>query len=101
MLIDNSLKIRDLQSYEAKLHRVRLEQASIANIQDRQRRHEREIELREAAKLNDYNEAQRVLRNQLIYNYYKDNELYEYHLKLLRIAKDISILKGTNVDSFD
>lgn len=88
------------EGYAAKVYRMQLERTYFENIHHRQSQITQEVKQLEATKLEQFTEAQRLLRNQLMYKRYKDTELYEFQCKALKLAKDKQVRLGTKVDVY-
>mgnify|MGYP000887623278 CR=1 FL=1 len=54
----------------------------------------------EASRLNQYNEEQRVARNQRIFKHFKDMELYLFKCRQLVLQENKNIQLGTKVDLY-
>lgn len=70
------------------------------DLADRRRKIQREQKDLESKKLNDFNDSARIARNQMIFDRYKDLELYEFQQRALKLQKDKRIQVGINVDSY-
>lgn len=70
------------------------------DLADRRRKIQQEEKNTESQRLNAFNDSVRIARNQMIFDRYKDMELYEFQQGVLRLQKDKMIQAGTNVDSY-
>lgn len=87
-------------SYAARLYRQQLDQVHAQQIVDRRQKIKEEEKAIEASRLNQYNEEQRLARNQRIYNYYKDMELYLFQRRTFELQENKNIQLGTKVDIY-
>jgi hypothetical protein len=88
------------EGYAAKLYRMQLERTYFENIHRRQNQFTQDVRQLEANKLVQFTEAQRLLRNQMMYKHYKDTELYEFQCRALKLARDKHVRLGTKVDVY-
>lgn len=88
------------EGYAAKVYRMQLERTYFDNLHHRQSQITNEVKQLEASKLIQFSEAQRLLRNQMMYKHYKDMELYEFQCKTLKLAEDKQVRLGTKVDVY-
>lgn len=70
------------------------------DLADRRRKIQQEEKNIESHRLNAFDDSVRIARNQMIFDRYKDMELYEFQRKTLELQKDKRIQVGTNVDSY-
>ena len=87
-------------SYAAKLYRQQLDAMYAQRIVDHRKKITKQDKAIEVSKLNDFGEAQRLARNQMILKQYKDMELYLFQCKKLKLQDDRNIQLGTKVDTF-
>jgi len=87
-------------SYAARVYRQQLDQVHAQQIVDRRQKIKEEEKAIEASRLNQYNEEQRLARNQRIYNYYKDMELYLFQRRTFELQENKNIQLGTKVDIY-
>ena len=85
---------------QIKSFNLKLERMYFDDLADRRRKIQQEEKNNESQKLNDFNDSIRIARNQMIFDRYKDMELYEFQQGVLRLQKDKMIQAGTNVDSY-
>ena len=85
---------------QIKAYNLKLERMYFDDLADRRRKIQQEEKNNESQKLNDFNDSIRIARNQMIFDRYKDMELYEFQQGVLRLQKDKMIQAGTNVDSY-
>jgi hypothetical protein len=88
------------ESYAAKVYRQQLEELYAQRIVEHRQKISEEGKAVEASRLNRYNEEQRVARNQRIYNYFKETELYLFKCRQLQLQQNKNIKLGTKVDLY-
>ena len=87
-------------SYAARVYRQQLDQVHAQQIVDRRQKIKEEEKVIEASRLNRYNEEQRIARNQRIFEYFKDTELYLFKIRALQLQENKNIQLGTKVDLY-
>ena len=87
-------------SYAARVYRQQLDQVHAQQIVDRRQKIKEEEKAIESSRLNQYNEEQRLARNQRIYNHYKDMELYLFQRRTFELQENKNIQLGTKVDLY-
>jgi len=87
-------------SYAARVYRQQLDQVYAQQIVDRRQKIKEEEKAIEVSRLNRYNEEQRLARNQRIFDYFKDTELYLFKLRALQLQENKNIQLGTKVDIY-
>jgi len=87
-------------SYAARVYRQQLDQVHAQQIVDRRQKIKEEEKAIESSRLNQYNEEQRLARNQRIYNHYKDMELYLFQRRTFELQENKNIQLGTKVDIY-
>lgn len=70
------------------------------DLADHRRKIQQEEKNIESQRLNNFNDSVRIARNQMIFDRYKDLELYEFQQRVLKLQRDKMIQVGTNVDSY-
>lgn len=70
------------------------------DLADRRRKIQQEEKNIELQRLNNFNDSVRIARNQMIFDRYKDLELYEFQQRILKLQRDKMIQVGTNVDYY-
>ena len=88
------------EGYAARVYRQQLDQVHAQQIVDRRQKISDEDKAVEASKLNQYNEEQRLARNQRIFKQYKEMELYLFKCRQLELHKNKNIQLGTKVDLY-
>ena len=86
--------------YAARLYQQQLDQVNAQQIVDRKHKIKEEETVIESSRLNQYNEEQRLARNQRIFEQYKNTELYLFKLRALQLQENKNIQLGTKVDLY-
>lgn len=89
------MSTNSIKSFNLKLERMYFD-----DLADRRRKIQQEEKNIESHRLNAFDDSVRIARNQMIFDRYKDMELYEFQRKTLELQKDKRIQVGTNVDSY-
>ena len=87
-------------SYAARVYRQQLDQVHAQQLIDRRHKIKEEEKVVESSRLNRYNEEQRLKRNELIFQQFKDMELYLFKLRALQLQENKNIQLGTKVDLY-
>ncbi len=88
------------EGYAARLYQQQLDQVHAQQITDRKQKIKEEEKVIESSRLNQYNEEQRLARNQLIFKQYRDMELYLFQRRTLQLQENKNIQVGTRVDIY-
>jgi hypothetical protein len=88
------------ESYAAKVYRQQLEEVYAQRMIEHRQKVSEEDKAVEASRLNQYNEEQRVARNQRIFKHFKDMELYLFKCRQLQLHQNKNIQLGTKVDLY-
>lgn len=87
-------------SYAARLYQQKLDEMYVQRIVDHRKKVTKQDKAVEVSKLNDYNEDQRLAKNQLILKQYNDMRLYLFQCGKLKLQENKNIQLGTKVDTF-
>lgn len=85
---------------QIKAYNLKLERMYFDDLADRRRKIQQEEKNIELQRLNNFNDSVRIARNQMIFDRYKDLELYEFQQRILKLQRDKMIQVGTNVDYY-
>jgi hypothetical protein len=86
--------------YVAKIYGQQIEAVRAQQIIDRRQKIKEEEKAIESSRLNQYNEEQRLARNQRIYKQFKDMELYLFKCRELQLQENKNLQVGTKVDLY-
>lgn len=87
-------------SYASRLYEQQLDQVRAQQLTDRRQKIKEEEKVVESYRLNRYNEEQRLKRNELIFQQFKDMELYLFKCRTLQLQENKNIQLGTEVDVY-
>ena len=93
-------KVSNNTGYASRLYEQQLDQVRVQQLTDRRQKIKEEEKVVEAYKLNRYNEEQRLKRNELIFQQFKDMELYLFKSRQLELQENKNIQLGTKVDLY-
>lgn len=93
-------KVSSSAGYASRLYEQQLDQVRAQQLTDRRQKIKEEEKVVEAYRLNRYNEEQRLKRNELIFQQFKDMELYLFKSRQLQLQENKNIQLGTKVDIY-
>jgi hypothetical protein len=93
-------KVSNNTGYASRLYELQLDQVRAQQLIDRRQKIKEEEKVVEASKLNQYNEEQRIARNQRIFKQFKDMEMYLFKCRTLQLQENKHIHLGTKVDIY-
>ena len=88
-------KVSSSAGYASRLYEQQLDQVRAQQLTDRRQKIKEEEKVVEAYRLNRYNEEQRLKRNELIFQQFKDMELYLFKCRQLQLQENKKRLTKT------